>query len=120
MRSFVGWAKAPARNVDVTKALAWRRAHASIECVRAGLTRGHGARALDRDCGSVWAGAPLPTLQRIYSLALALLLLPAPALAGVKEKVAALAPLGLVLVMDAEGNELVAQNTDEPFVPASV
>jgi serine-type D-Ala-D-Ala carboxypeptidase/endopeptidase (penicillin-binding protein 4) len=53
-------------------------------------------------------------------LALALLLLPAPALAGVKEKVAALAPPGLVLVMDAEGNELVAQNTDEPFVPASV
>src|SRR5499433_4096229 len=53
-------------------------------------------------------------------LLLALLLLPAPALAGVKEKVAALAPLGLVLVMDAEGNELVAQNTDEPFVPASV
>ena len=53
-------------------------------------------------------------------LALALLLLPAPALAGVKEKVAALAPSGLVLVMDAEGNELVAQNADEPFVPASV
>ncbi|MDP1585004.1 MAG: D-alanyl-D-alanine carboxypeptidase [Bradyrhizobium sp.] len=54
------------------------------------------------------------------SLALALLLLPAPALAGVKEDVAALAPQGLVLVMDAKGNELVAQNTDEPFVPASV
>ena len=54
------------------------------------------------------------------SLALALLLLPAPALAGVKENVAALAPKGLVLVMDAKGNELVAQNTDEPFVPASV
>ena len=53
-------------------------------------------------------------------LALALLLLPAPALAGVKEKIAALAPPGLVLVMDAEGNELVAQNGDEPFVPASV
>jgi D-alanyl-D-alanine carboxypeptidase/D-alanyl-D-alanine-endopeptidase (penicillin-binding protein 4) len=53
-------------------------------------------------------------------LALALLLLPAPALADVKEKVAVLAPPGLVLVMDAEGNELVAQNTDEPFVPASV
>src|SRR6195256_6645204 len=53
-------------------------------------------------------------------LALALLLLPAPALAGVKEKVAALAPPALVLVMDAEGNELVAQNTDKPFVPASV
>jgi D-alanyl-D-alanine carboxypeptidase/D-alanyl-D-alanine-endopeptidase (penicillin-binding protein 4) len=54
------------------------------------------------------------------SLAVALLLLPAPALAGVKEKVAALAPQGLVFVMDAEGNELVAQNIDEPFVPASV
>jgi D-alanyl-D-alanine carboxypeptidase/D-alanyl-D-alanine-endopeptidase (penicillin-binding protein 4) len=54
------------------------------------------------------------------SLALAFLLLPAPALAGVKENVAALAPRGLVLVMDAKGNELVAQNTDEPFVPASV
>ena len=53
-------------------------------------------------------------------LALALLLLPAPALAGVKEKVAALAPSGLVLVVDAKGNELVAQNADEPFVPASV
>ena len=26
----------------------------------------------------------------------------------------------LVLVMDAQGNELVAQNADEPFVPASV
>jgi D-alanyl-D-alanine carboxypeptidase/D-alanyl-D-alanine-endopeptidase (penicillin-binding protein 4) len=53
-------------------------------------------------------------------LAFALLLLPAPALAGVTEKVAALAPTGLVLVVDAEGNELVAQNADEPFVPASV
>ncbi|MDP1867748.1 D-alanyl-D-alanine carboxypeptidase/D-alanyl-D-alanine-endopeptidase [Bradyrhizobium sp.] len=54
------------------------------------------------------------------SLALALLLLPAPALAGARENVAALAPQGLVLVMDAKDNELVAQNTDEPFVPASV
>src|SRR4249919_2296136 len=53
-------------------------------------------------------------------LALALLLLPAPALAGVKEDVAALAPSALVLVMDAAGNELVAQNADKPFVPASV
>jgi D-alanyl-D-alanine carboxypeptidase/D-alanyl-D-alanine-endopeptidase (penicillin-binding protein 4) len=53
-------------------------------------------------------------------LALALLLLPAPALADVKEKVAALAPPALVLVMDANGDELVAQNADEPFVPASV
>ena len=54
------------------------------------------------------------------SFFLALLLLAAPALAGVKENVAALAPAGLVFVIDAKGNELVAQNTDEPFVPASV
>ena len=53
-------------------------------------------------------------------LALALLPLPAPALADVKEKVAALAPSGLVLVVDRKGSELVAQNADEPFVPASV
>ena len=53
-------------------------------------------------------------------LLLALILLPAPALADAKEKVAALAPSGLVLVMDAGGNELVAQNADKPFVPASI
>src|SRR5215218_10657732 len=53
-------------------------------------------------------------------LALALLLLSAPALAGAKEKIAALAPPALVLVVDAKGSELVAQNIDEPFVPASV
>ena len=53
-------------------------------------------------------------------IALALLLLPVPALAGVKEKVAALAPSAVVLVVDGAGNELIAQNSDEPFVPASV
>jgi D-alanyl-D-alanine carboxypeptidase/D-alanyl-D-alanine-endopeptidase (penicillin-binding protein 4) len=53
-------------------------------------------------------------------LLLVLLLLPAQALAGAKEKVAALAPSELVLVMDAEGKELVSQNADKPFVPASV
>jgi serine-type D-Ala-D-Ala carboxypeptidase/endopeptidase (penicillin-binding protein 4) len=52
--------------------------------------------------------------------AIALLLQPVPALADVKEKVAALASSGLVLVVDRKGNELVAQNADEPFVPASV
>ena len=51
-------------------------------------------------------------------LTVALLLLPTPALADVKEKVAALAPSGVVLVLDLEGSELVAQNVDEPFVPA--
>jgi D-alanyl-D-alanine carboxypeptidase/D-alanyl-D-alanine-endopeptidase (penicillin-binding protein 4) len=53
-------------------------------------------------------------------LTLAVLLLPGPALADVKEKVAALAPSGVVLVVDLEGSELVAQTADEPFVPASV
>jgi len=56
-----------------------------------------------------------------HLLALAFtLLLPAQALAGAKEKLSALAPSGLVLVMDQKGNELVAQNADRPFVPASV
>ena len=50
----------------------------------------------------------------------ALLLLPAQGLAGPREKLAALAPAGLVLVMDENGGELVAQNADKPFVPASV
>jgi serine-type D-Ala-D-Ala carboxypeptidase/endopeptidase (penicillin-binding protein 4) len=53
-------------------------------------------------------------------LALVLLLLPGPALADVKEKVAALAPSEVVLVVNAQGSELVAQSADEPFVPASV
>ena len=53
-------------------------------------------------------------------LALALLLMPATALADVKDKVAALDPSAVVLVVDAKGEELVAQNADEPFVPASV
>jgi serine-type D-Ala-D-Ala carboxypeptidase/endopeptidase (penicillin-binding protein 4) len=57
---------------------------------------------------------------RLFALACALLLLPAQALAGAKEKVAALAPSALVLVVDEKGNELIAQNADRPFVPASV
>src|SRR5215471_17316717 len=56
----------------------------------------------------------------LLALAGALLLPPAQALAGAKEQVAALAPSGLVLVMDEKGNELVAQNAQQPFVPASV
>ena len=58
--------------------------------------------------------------MRFRLLAVALILVTAPAVAGVKEKVAALAPSGTVLVMDEKGNELVAQNADQPFVPASV
>ena len=57
--------------------------------------------------------------SRLFALAL-LLLLPVPALAGVKETVATLAPSALVLVMDANGNPLLAQHVDEAFVPASV
>src|SRR3954468_17986904 len=55
-----------------------------------------------------------------HLLACALLLLPAQALADAREKLAALAPSGLVLVIDQKGNELVVQNADKPFVPASV
>jgi serine-type D-Ala-D-Ala carboxypeptidase/endopeptidase (penicillin-binding protein 4) len=55
-----------------------------------------------------------------HLLAFVLLLLPAQALANAKQKIAALAPSALVLVMDEKGNELVTQNADKPFVPASV
>ncbi len=58
--------------------------------------------------------------SRLPALALTLILLPGPALAGAKEKVATLAPSGLVLVVDEKGNPLIAQNADKPFVPASV
>src|SRR3954465_4123699 len=58
--------------------------------------------------------------SHLRALACALLLLPAEALADAREKLAALAPSGLVLVMDEKGNELVVQNADNPFVPASV
>jgi serine-type D-Ala-D-Ala carboxypeptidase/endopeptidase (penicillin-binding protein 4) len=58
--------------------------------------------------------------MRSRLLALALVLLSTPAFADVKERIAALAPQGIVLVVDAQGDELVAQHVDEPFVPASV
>ncbi|MEX2165791.1 MAG: D-alanyl-D-alanine carboxypeptidase [Methyloceanibacter sp.] len=58
--------------------------------------------------------------SRLLALACALFLLPSPALAGAKGRVAALAPAALVFVMDEKGTELVAQNADKPFVPASV
>jgi len=58
--------------------------------------------------------------SRLLALVCAVLLLPAQAVAGAKEKVAALAPSALVLVVDEKGNALTAQNADAPFVPASV
>jgi D-alanyl-D-alanine carboxypeptidase/D-alanyl-D-alanine-endopeptidase (penicillin-binding protein 4) len=66
------------------------------------------------------AGVLMWSHSHLLALACALVLLPAQALGGAKEKLAALAPSGLVLVMDEKGNELVAQNADKPFVPASV
>jgi D-alanyl-D-alanine carboxypeptidase/D-alanyl-D-alanine-endopeptidase (penicillin-binding protein 4) len=58
--------------------------------------------------------------MRSCLLVLVLLLLPASALAGVKETIAALAPSAVVLVVDSKGDELVAQNADQAFTPASV
>src|ERR1044071_4507562 len=64
--------------------------------------------------------AGVVTWSQLLTLACAMLLLPTQALAGASENVAALAPAGIVLVMDDKGNELVAQSADKPFVPASV
>ncbi|HZZ25061.1 MAG TPA: D-alanyl-D-alanine carboxypeptidase, partial [Roseiarcus sp.] len=58
--------------------------------------------------------------MRSCLLAFALLLLPASVLADVKETIATLAPSAVVLVVDSKGNELVAQNADKAFTPASV
>ncbi len=64
--------------------------------------------------------------RRIFTLLLCTLvaaslqILPSHALTGAAQKVKALAPSGLVYVIDADGNELIAQNADKPFVPASV
>ncbi|MAZ16405.1 MAG: D-alanyl-D-alanine carboxypeptidase [Ahrensia sp.] len=57
---------------------------------------------------------------RLIAALWAALLLPAAAHADIKETVAKLAPNGLVLVLDKDGKDLLAQNSDEPFVPASV
>ena len=54
------------------------------------------------------------------AVACALFLLTTQSLAGAKEEIAALAPSGLVLVLDEQGNALVAHNADRPFGPASV
>ena len=57
---------------------------------------------------------------RVAAVIAALLLSSPQSRAGVKEKVAALAPSEVVLVVDQKGADLVAQNADRSFVPASV
>ena len=49
---------------------------------------------------NAFARAGVAMSSRLLALAFALLLLPAPALASVKEKVAAMAPTALVYVVD--------------------
>ncbi len=58
--------------------------------------------------------------SRLFALALSLFVLTNSAVAGIKEKIAALAPSGVVFVIDEEDNVLVTQKADKPFVPASV
>lgn len=61
--------------------------------------------------------------SRLLILALTLLSAPAvaaTAFAGAKERVRAIAPNGIVYVIDEQGNELITQNSNKPFVPASV
>ncbi|WP_223476681.1 D-alanyl-D-alanine carboxypeptidase/D-alanyl-D-alanine-endopeptidase [Oricola indica] len=58
--------------------------------------------------------------HRLIAFVCIVLLAALPARADVKDTIAKQAPSGLVLVLDKDGNELIAQNTDEPFVPASV
>ena len=57
---------------------------------------------------------------RLIAALWAALLLPAAAHADIKETIAKLAPNGLVLVLDKDGKDLLAQNADQSFVPASV
>lgn len=57
---------------------------------------------------------------RFFNIICILLLLQFPAKAEIKDQIAALAPSGLVLVLDEKGEALVSQNASQPFVPASV
>jgi serine-type D-Ala-D-Ala carboxypeptidase/endopeptidase (penicillin-binding protein 4) len=84
--------------------------------MRASMKRSPGILLVHQPQKTWLTGAPM----RFLALAFALLLLVQPALAGIKDSVAAKAPSGVVLVLDEKGNELVAQNTDKDFVPASV
>jgi len=56
----------------------------------------------------------------LFALVFSLFVATNSAVAGIKEKIAALAPNGQVFVIDEKGNVLVARKADKPFVPASV
>src|SRR4029078_10350966 len=58
--------------------------------------------------------------SRLIAIVVALLRTPAQGRAEPKEKIEALAPSALVLVVNDKGDELIAQNVDQTFVPASV
>ena len=58
--------------------------------------------------------------SRLFAAVLAVLFSHASAFADVNGTIARLAPSGSVLVLDEDGNALVARNVAEPFVPASV
>lgn len=57
---------------------------------------------------------------RLFTLVWISFLISSPALADAKKSVAAIAPSALVFVLDEDGNELVSQNANTSFVPASV
>lgn len=57
---------------------------------------------------------------RILAVICLFLAQPTFAQADIKDRVKALAPSGLVLVLDENGKPLVSQNADKTFVPASV
>lgn len=57
---------------------------------------------------------------RIFILTIILILPTFSAEAGIRDTVRALAPNGLVLVVDETGKVLVSRNANKPFIPASV
>ncbi len=57
---------------------------------------------------------------RILALICLFLTQPSVAQADIKDRVKALAPNGLVLILDENGKPLVSQNADKTFIPASV
>ncbi|MEN3793997.1 D-alanyl-D-alanine carboxypeptidase [Fulvimarina sp. MAC3] len=59
-------------------------------------------------------------MSKLPAFLCAFLCLALPASADTAGRIASMAPSGLVLVLDEDGKDLVDQNTQEPFVPASV